>query len=262
MSVDKLVLWSMLTLSFSTGVLDAATYLGLHGVFTANMTGNLIFVSLGITAQATVPVLRALLALGGFAAGAAVAGRLLRSSAARPGGDRDISLTILFVGLLLAACSLSLALSMRREGILDTLTVALALAMGVQAMAARRVGVGDVTTVVVTSTLAGLMGENPATGRSADSSLTIRRTLAVTMMGFGAVTGALLMLISVETAIAVSALLTLGVAGLLSIRGYVSSSHERSARLWARRLSGPRRWRGSIEARRRFPSLERRESGE
>ena len=244
MSDDKLVLWSMLTLSFSTGVLDAATYLGLHGVFTANMTGNLIFVGLGITEQATVPVLRALLALGGFAAG-----RLLRRSAARLRGDQDISLTILFVGLLLAASSVSLAFGMRSEGMLNTVTVALAFAMGVQAMAARRVGVGDVTTIVVTSTLAGLMGENPATGRSATGSLTVRRALAVTTMGLGAVTGAFLMLISVEIAIAVSALLTLGVAGLLSVRGYVLSSPGRPERTWASRLSGPRRWRGGSEAR-------------
>lgn len=249
MSDDKLVLWSMLTLSFSTGVLDAATYLGLHGVFTANMTGNLIFVGLGITEQATVPVLRALLALGGFAVGAAAAGRLLRRSAARLRGDQDISLTILFVGLLLAASSVSLAFGMRSEGMLNTVTVALAFAMGVQAMAARRVGVGDVTTIVVTSTLAGLMGENPATGRSATGSLTVRRALAVTTMGLGAVTGAFLMLISVEIAIAVSALLTLGVAGLLSVRGYVLSSPGRPERTWASRLSGPRRWRGGSEAR-------------
>lgn len=237
MSVDKLVLGSMLTLSFSTGVLDAATYLGLHGVFTANMTGNLIFLSLGITGQATVPVLRAILALGGFAAGAAAAGRLLRRSAARLRGDQDISLTILFVGVLLAASSVSLALGTRSDEMLNASTLALAFAMGVQALAARRVGVADVTTVVVTSTLAGLMGENLATGRAVSSSLTIRRALAVTTMGLGAVTGALLMLISVETAIAVSALLTLSVAGLLSVRVYVSSSPGKPRQTWASRPS-------------------------
>jgi uncharacterized membrane protein YoaK (UPF0700 family) len=218
MASGKWVLWSMLTLSFSTGVLDAATYLGLHGVFTANMTGNLILVSLGVTGQASIPVLRAFLALGGFAMGAAAAGRLLRAGATRPPSETRICLAVLTVGLLLAGSSLVLFLGAGSTWLLDSLTVVLAFAMGAQAIAARRVGVGDVTTVVVTSTLAGLMGENPVTGRSADGALTGRRALAVATMGLGAVTGALLMLTSVEVAVAVSALLTLAVAGVLAVR--------------------------------------------
>jgi uncharacterized membrane protein YoaK (UPF0700 family) len=214
MKNDRWVVWSMLTLSFTTGILDAATYLGLHGVFTANMTGNLIFISLGITGEATVPVIRALLALGGFAIGAAAAGRLLR-----PGfGDWRIPAGILFVGVTLAACALAHGLSTGSALVLDALTVALAFAMGVQAMAARRVGVGDVTTVVVTSTLAGLMGENRLTGRSADRALTARRALAVATMGVGAVVGALLMRVAVEVAIAVPAVLTFAVAAVLTAR--------------------------------------------
>ena len=63
----------MLTLSFGTGVLDAATYLGLHQVFTANMTGNVVFVGLGLADTADVPLLRAALALVGFVAGATAA---------------------------------------------------------------------------------------------------------------------------------------------------------------------------------------------
>ncbi len=217
MRPEKYAVGSMLTLSFSTGILDAATYMGLHGVFTANMTGNLIFVSLGVTGQASVPVLRALLALGGFALGAAAGGRLLRRNAARPAGDdRRALLSICLVAVLLSASSVVLAVGSRSPELLDAMTIALAFAMGVQALAARRVGVGDVTTVVVTSTLAGLMGEAPATGRSADGALTGRRALAVATMGLGAVSGAFLVLVSVEAAISASALLTLLAAGLLA----------------------------------------------
>ena len=216
MPSGKWVLWSMLTLSFSTGVLDAATYLGLHGVFTANMTGNLILVSLGVTGQASIPVLRAFLALGGFAVGAAAAGRLLRAGATGSSSEARTCAAVLTVGLLLAGSSVALFLGAGNAWLLDSLTVALAFAMGAQAIAARRVGVGDITTVVVTSTLAGLAGENPVTGRSADGALTARRALAVATMGLGAVTGALLMLTSVEVAVAVSALLTLAVAGVLA----------------------------------------------
>jgi uncharacterized membrane protein YoaK (UPF0700 family) len=225
-NVDRFVLCSMLTLSFSTGVLDAATYLGLHGVFTANMTGNLIFVGLGATGQATVPVLRAVLALCGFAVGAAVAGRLLRRSASRPAHDPSAGYSVLLVALLLVASAVWLAVGPTGTVVLDTLTAVMAFAMGVQAMAARRVGVGDVTTVVVTSTLAGLMGDNPATGGSASGGLTLRRVLAVTTMGLGAVAGAFLMKASVEVAVGVAGLLTLAAAALLTVRGYALRSQH------------------------------------
>jgi len=168
----------MLTLSFTTGILDAATYLGLHGVFTANMTGNLIFIGLGITGEATVPVLRAVLALGGFAVGAAAAGRLLRSTSERPVVDWRVRTSILFVAL----------------------------------------------------ELAGLMGENRLTGRKADRDLTARRVLAVATMGVGAVVGALLMHVSVEIAIAVPAVLTFCVAGVLTVRGRRSITSDTSVR--------------------------------
>ena len=227
---DKWVVWSMLTLSFTTGILDAATYLGLHGVFTANMTGNLIFIGLGIAGEATVPVLRAFLALGGFAVGAAAAGRLLRRTSERPVGDWRVRISILFVAVVLAACAVAHGLGSGSAAVLDALTVALAFAMGVQAMAARRIGVGDVTTVVVTSTLAGLMGENRYTGRKADHALTARRALAVATMGVGAVVGAFIMRISVEVAIAVPAVLTFGVAGVLTFRGRRSTASGPSAR--------------------------------
>ncbi len=210
----------MLALSFSTGVLDAATYLGLHGVFTANMTGNLIFVGLGATGQATVPVLRALLALGGFVLGAALAGRALRRGVSSGAHDRRASYSVLVVGVMLGASAVALAVGPPSTPLLDTLTMVMAVAMGVQAMAARRVGIGDVTTVVVTSTLAGLAGDNPATGGSADGGLTGRRALSVATMGLGAVAGAFLMLVSVEVAVGVSTLVTTSAAGVLIVRGH------------------------------------------
>lgn len=52
---------------------------------------------------------------------------------------------------------------------------ALALAMGARAVAARRVGVSDVSTVVVTSTLAGLAAKNAWTGDLTGRAATHRR---------------------------------------------------------------------------------------
>ena len=130
------------------------------------------------------------------------------------------------MALLLVASAVWLAVGPTCTVVLDALTAVMAFAMGVQAMAARRIGVGDVTTVVVTSTLAGLMGDNPATGGSASGGLTLRRLLAVTTMGLGAVAGAFSMKASVEVAVGVAGVLTLAAAGLLTVRGIVLRSQQ------------------------------------
>ena len=40
-------LWLLLALTFSTGMIDALSWLGLNGVFTANMTGNVLIIGMG-----------------------------------------------------------------------------------------------------------------------------------------------------------------------------------------------------------------------
>ncbi|MGA9747583.1 MAG: YoaK family protein, partial [Nocardioides sp.] len=185
----------MLVLSFGTGILDAATYLGLHGVFTANMTGNVVFVGLGLADGDSVPLLRAALALGGFALGASVVGLVQRGRAvASPDHDRVAAGTFLLTGLVVAATAWGLwALPDPSTLLLDLVTAALAFAMGAQAVAARRIAVSDVSTVVVTSTLAGLVAEAPWSGGTASGRSTLRRFSAVATMGAGAVAGAFLL---------------------------------------------------------------------
>ena len=47
---------SLLALAFTTGLIDAASYLGLGHVFTANMTGNVVLLGFGIAGAAGLPV--------------------------------------------------------------------------------------------------------------------------------------------------------------------------------------------------------------
>jgi uncharacterized membrane protein YoaK (UPF0700 family) len=75
---DRLHLALMLALTFSTGVVDAVGYLGLDRVFTGNMTGNVVLLGMALTGTTTLPVLRPLLALGFFLAGAVVSSRIVR----------------------------------------------------------------------------------------------------------------------------------------------------------------------------------------
>lgn len=244
---DRVTTWSMLVLSFGTGGLDAATYLGLHGVFTANMTGNVVFVGLGVAQDASVPLLRAGLALGGFVLGAAVVGLVQRGRDARPDADGVAGTVFLLAGLLLA----STAWFLHRGGLdvltLDLLTGGLGFAMGAQAVAARRVGVGDVSTVVVTSTIAGFAAEAPWVGRRADGATTLRRLGAVLSMGAGAVAGAFLLRVGVGAAVALS-------AGLLLLVGTVGLWRAGRIRLAERRRRGGARGRRA----RRTPSSTRR----
>jgi uncharacterized membrane protein YoaK (UPF0700 family) len=216
---DRLSTTLMLVLSFGTGVLDAATYLGLHGVFTANMTGNVVFVGLGLADDSSVPLLRAGLALGGFVVGAAVVGLVQRGRAARPNSDPVAATTFLLMGLLVGGTAAALWRADLTALVLDLLTGAIAFAMGAQAVAARRVAVTDVSTVVVTSTLAGMAAEAPWTGGSSGGGTTLRRAAAVVAMGGGAVAGAFLLRLGIAVPVALTAVLLVlvGAVGLVRV---------------------------------------------
>ena len=54
---------TLLTLTFTTGLIDAASYLGLGRVFTANMTGNVVLLGFGLAGAAGLPVLSPLVSL-------------------------------------------------------------------------------------------------------------------------------------------------------------------------------------------------------
>ena len=73
---DRLLPPALLALTFVTGLIDAASNLGLGRVFAANMTGNVVLLGFGLTDAAGLPVVAPIVALVAFLAGAAVGGRL------------------------------------------------------------------------------------------------------------------------------------------------------------------------------------------
>lgn len=188
--VDRRQLVALMALTFSTGVVDAVSYLGLDRVFTGNMTGNVVLLGLALTGAAGLSVVGALAALVGFLAGTAVGGRTLRGSDA--GWNARVTGLLALVAAVLG--SLGAVLLLADPGgrpALTAVTTTLGVAMGVQAAAARHVAVPDVSTVAVTNTLIGLGTDSPlGAGRSG------RRTLQATVVALivlGAVTGALLL---------------------------------------------------------------------
>ena len=94
------------------------------------------------------------------------------------------------------------------------ITAVLAAAMGMQAAVARGIAVKDVTTVVVTSTLTGLAADSWF-GARADQPWR-RRLAAVALIGLGALLGAMLVAYRPWAGVALTAVLTLGVAAAVA----------------------------------------------
>ena len=202
----------MLVLTFSTGMIDAVGYLGLDRVFTANMTGNVVILGMALTGTASLPVVGPLIALLTFMAGAGLAGRLLRPARGAWSGLTTTSFaltggTVLLVG---AACLVWHPVPHTVWG--DVVTGTLGLAMGVQAACARKLGVKDVTTVVITSTITGLAADSRFAGGSSEN--WARRLLAVLLMLLGAAAGALLLHIDIALGLLVPGVIVLATTAL------------------------------------------------
>lgn len=182
---------ALLLLTTATGVVDAVSYLSLDRVFTGNMTGNVLFLGFALVGVPGIPLLNNAVALGGFVVGSIVGGRVV------PRGSHAVlpraSLWTLGVGVVVAAvlCGLWAAVPDLGEPSLLVLTGVLAALMGAQVAAVKPIGNADITTVVVTSTLANLARESRLAGAPAAArSVWTDRLLAVVTMGAGAAIGA------------------------------------------------------------------------
>ena len=65
---------ALLVLTFTTGLVDAVSYLALGRVFTANMTGNIVLLGFGIAGSGGLPVVAPLVSLACFLLGAGAGG--------------------------------------------------------------------------------------------------------------------------------------------------------------------------------------------
>ena len=198
---------ALLALTFSTGLVDAVSYLALGRVFTANMTGNVVLLGFGIAGSGGLPVVAPMVSLGVFLVGAVAGGVLVRRMTgrhrhprrARP-GNRDLP-----------------ARNRRCRGGHNNvrpgnasayaLIVLMAFAMGVRNAIVRSIGVPDLTTTVLTMTLTGFAAESRLAGGSGKGS--VRRLAAVLAMLAGAVAGALLLKASVFAPLGLAAVIAL-----------------------------------------------------
>jgi len=190
-SINHPLTRALLLLTFTTGLVDAVSYLGLGRVFTANMTGNVVLLGFGIAGAGGLPVLAPIISLSAFLVGAAIGGRLAKRLAARHARHVAVTLAI-ETGALAVATIVAATVSVRPNTVAgDAVIALLAVAMGVRNATVRRIAVPDLTTTVLTMTLTGLAADSPLGGGNGKGST--RRSVAVVAMLVGAMAGALLL---------------------------------------------------------------------
>jgi len=211
----------LFALTAVTGFVDAVSYVALGRVFTANMTGNVVFLGFAIAAVPGLSIGRSGAALGAFALGAAIGGGLTArmGSAAR---QRWTSLAFsIEAALLLVAAAVAAGDGNDPMGDPARLYGVIALtglAMGVRNAAVRKLAERDLTTTVLTLTITGLAADSSLAG-GANTGWT-RRAASVVLMFGGAAAGALLLRYSVALPIAVAGV----ISGLCAVGARLAGS--------------------------------------
>jgi uncharacterized membrane protein YoaK (UPF0700 family) len=189
------------------------------------MTGNVVFLGFGIAGAGGISIWASLTALDSFLVGGVVGGRI----GARWSSDRGRHLTATTSTelLLVAGALIVAALSTHHIGTGSryAVIVLLAIAMGVQNAAARKLAVPDLTTTVLTMTLTGVAADAALAG--GHGSKIGRRGLSIAAMLLGALIGGVLVL-KVDNP-APLALAT----GLLAVVSFLTYRASRSTPPWA-----------------------------
>jgi uncharacterized membrane protein YoaK (UPF0700 family) len=199
---ERATVVALLLLTFATGIVDAISLLVLGHVFVANMTGNVIFLGFVFVPRAGIDLTAAVVAFGGFLAGTMIGGRLARHI----GGVRRWITAALGAEVVVLAVMALLA----GTGVLGyhdasklVLIAALGLPFGMQNATARRFGIQELSTTVLTTTIVGIGFDSRLAGGTG-SRAKLRYSVVLAMCG-GAITAATLSRITVAPVIALAA---------------------------------------------------------
>jgi uncharacterized membrane protein YoaK (UPF0700 family) len=212
---DPRLLAALALLTFATGLIDAASVLGLRHVFTANMTGNVVFLGFALAHAGSATAVDCLLALAAFLVGATLGGRL---------ASKGLSFTAALV-VEVAILAVASALGWAPAGVprLALVEIALlALAMGLHNASVRKLGVPDMTTTVLTLTLTGLAADSSLAG--GQNPRLPRRLLGVGLMLLGALTGALLLRCGLRWPITAATVVAAGACAVSATQGVTRKS--------------------------------------
>jgi uncharacterized membrane protein YoaK (UPF0700 family) len=183
----------LVALTAVTGLVDSFSYLVLGHVFVANMTGNVVFLAFALAGVGGFSATASVAAIGCFALGALVGGRLGRYLAARRELLLGVTAGIQAVIVAEAVTMTALTAIPMPAGLRYALIVSLSLTMGLQNATARKLAVPDLTTTVLTLTITGLAADHALAGATG-ARAAARRLISVAAMFLGALAGALLVL--------------------------------------------------------------------
>jgi uncharacterized membrane protein YoaK (UPF0700 family) len=191
---ETALLTALMVLTFSTGLIDAVSYIGLGRVFVANMTGNVVLLGFAAAGVSGLSLTRALLSLAGFLIGAATGGKLGTSLAS--GSRRRLiiiagsleALLIFVAGVASIGFDIHSAVPVYQLYAMIGLT---ALSMGLRNATVRQLRVADITTTVLTLTLTGLAADSPVAGGT--NPRPVRRIFSIVALLVGALCGAYLL---------------------------------------------------------------------
>src|SRR5262245_30995724 len=164
----------LVVLTVTTGLVDAVSVLGLGRVFTANMTGNVVFLGFAAVGTPGFSAARVGASLAGFVVGALLGGHLGVAMAGVARRRWLLTVAVVEAGLFFGATWVASGYDMVAFTPVPTLyalILLIAVAMGLRSATVRRLAVPDLTTTVLTMTLTGLAadaaltpGRNPRLG--------------------------------------------------------------------------------------------------
>jgi uncharacterized membrane protein YoaK (UPF0700 family) len=183
----------LLLLSVTTGLIDAVSVLGLGKVFTANMTGNVVFLGFAAAQTPGFHVAPYLVALSTFFIGALIAGHVGQRFGSRPLRHWLIIAAFFEATLLWIAALVAVSFdvpSLQPAPALFAIITLTAIAMGFRNATVRQLKVPDLTTTVLTLTVTGIAADSSLAGGGNPN--LVRRIGAIMAIFAGAAIGAVM----------------------------------------------------------------------
>jgi len=163
---DRVISYALLGMTAVTGLADAVSFLSFGHVFTANMTGNVVFLAFAIAGVPGLSIARSSSALGAFLLGALVGGRTMAN--AHSDSPLRWALSAFLIELAVLSVATVISIGYRGPEVSTTqlyfLIVLTGFAMGVRNATVRKLAVPDLTTTVLTLTVTGLAADSSLAG--------------------------------------------------------------------------------------------------
>jgi uncharacterized membrane protein YoaK (UPF0700 family) len=185
--------WLLLLLSVTTGLVDAISVLGLGKAFTANMTGNIVFLGFAAARTPGFHMAPYLAAIGAFVVGALIAGWTGRAHEGASLRRWLMTASPIEAILLWGAAAIATGYDVATQSPSSRLFVIIALTavtMGFRNGTIRQLKIPDLTTTVLTLTITGLAADSSIVGGTNPN--WARRVGSVVAIFLGAAIGAAL----------------------------------------------------------------------